>query len=95
MSCPPLISEPYRGDTLDLQLDNSARAFINNPQRNYLKDNTLYVSKIFKWFAEDFDNDVMGFFLKYANQEFKKELEAKKDRIKVKYLNYDWSLNRK
>ena len=95
LSCPPLISEPYRGDTLDRQLDNSAQAFINNPQHNYLQDNTLYVSKIFKWFAEDFDNDIMGFFLKYANQEFKKELEAKKDRIKVKYLNYDWSLNGK
>ncbi|MCK5196464.1 MAG: DUF547 domain-containing protein, partial [Desulfobulbaceae bacterium] len=95
LSCPPLISEPYRGDTLDLQLDNSARAFINNPQRNYLKDNTLYVSKIFKWFAKDFNHDVIGFFLKYAKQDVKKELKAKRDKIKIKYLNYDWSLNGK
>ncbi len=95
LSCPPLIPEPYLGNTLDRQLDDAARAFINNPQRNYLKNNTLYVSKIFKWFAEDFDNDIIGFFLKYANQDVKKELEAKRDKIKIKYLNYDWSLNGK
>ncbi len=93
LSCPPLISEPYRGNTLDRQLDDAARAFINNPQRNYLKDNTLYISKIFKWFAEDFNNDVIGFLIKYANQDVKKELEAKRD--KIKYLSYDWSLNGK
>jgi len=95
LSCPPLISEPYRGSTLDRQLDNSAKNFINNPQRNYLKGNTLYVSKIFKWFAEDFNNDIIGFFLKYAEKELKKELEAKGDQIKIKYLHYDWSLNGK
>jgi len=95
LSCPPLISEPYGGDTLDQQLDDSTRAFINNPERNYLKGDSLYVSKIFKWFAKDFNDDAIGFFLKYANKEFKKELEAKKDRIKVKYLHYDWSLNGK
>lgn len=94
-SCPPLISEPYHGSTLDRQLDNSARAFINNPQRNYLAGDTLYVSKIFNWFGEDFNHDIIGFFLKYAEKKFKNELESKKDRIKIKYLYYDWSLNGK
>jgi len=95
LSCPPLGSEPYRGDTLDRQLDHSVRAFINNPQRNYLEDNTLYISKIFKWFPEDFNNDVIGFLIKYAKEDLKKELEAKRSKIKIKYLNYDWSLNGK
>jgi len=95
LSCPPLISEPYRGDTLDRQLDHSARAFINNPQRNYLEDNTLYISKIFKWFSEDFHDDVVGFFLKYAQGDLNKQLEESKSKIKVKYLDYDWLLNGK
>jgi len=94
-SCPALISEPYSGDTLEQQLDNSARAFINNTHRNYIKDNPLYVSKIFKWFAEDFNHDVIAFFLEYAEKEFKRELTVKKDGIKIKYLPYDWSLNGK
>ncbi|MFC1813766.1 DUF547 domain-containing protein [Thermodesulfobacteriota bacterium] len=95
LSCPPLISEPYQGSTLDRQLDHSAKNFINTPQQNYLKGNTLYVSKIFKWFAQDFNNDIIGFFMKYAEKELKKELEAQKGRIKIKYLDYDWALNGK
>jgi hypothetical protein len=92
-SCPPLISEPYSGNNLSQQLDHSTRTFVNDPRSNYLKGNKLYVSKIFKWFPEDFDDDIVGFVLKYAEGDFKKELEARKDKIKIKYLHYDWSLN--
>jgi len=92
-SCPPLISEPYEGSTLNRQLNDATRAFINDRKSNYLEGNKLYVSRIFKWFSEDFDNDVLGFFLKYAEGDFKKELEAQKDKVKIVYLNYDWSLN--
>jgi hypothetical protein len=92
-SCPPLLSEPYRGSTLNRQLDDATRAFINDPSSNYLEGKRLYVSRIFKWFSEDFNDDVVGFFLKYAEGNFKKDLEAKKDKVKVVYLSYDWSLN--
>jgi len=92
-SCPPLISEPYEGSTLNRQLDDATRAFINDPESNYLKGNKLYVSRIFKWFSEDFDDDVLSFFLKYSEGNFKQELEAQKNKIKIVYLSYDWSLN--
>jgi hypothetical protein len=92
-SCPPLISEPYRGSTLDRQLDDATRTFINDPESNYLKGNNLYVSRIFKWFSEDFNDDIVGFFLKYAEGDLKKELEAQKDKLKIVYLRYSWSLN--
>ena len=94
-SCPPLIPEPYQGKDLDTQLDNSARSFINNPLKNRIESETLYVSRIFKWFPKDFKNDVVGFVLKYADGDFKKELIAKKGKLKIKYLKYDWSLNNK
>ena len=70
-------------------------AFLNDPSRNYLDGNTLYVSSIFKWFAEDFNNDIVGYFLKYAREDLNKRLEANRDKIKIKYLDYDWSLNRR
>ncbi len=91
--CPPLRSEPYRGDLLDEQLDEMARAFINDPNRNRLEGKTLYVSRIFKWFKEDFNNDIVGFFQKYAQGELKQELDSSREEIKVEYLSYDWSLN--
>jgi len=80
---------------LDEQLDSSVRGFLNNAERNYLEGNKLYVSKIFKWFSDDFNNDVVGFFLKYAEGTFKEKLTANRDKTKIKHLHYDWSLNGK
>jgi len=94
-SCPPIISEPYEGNTLDQQLTAVTRAFLNNPEKNYLDGKKLYASKIFKWFKEDFDDDVVGFFIKFVDEELKEKLAANRDKIKVKYLDYDWSLNGK
>ena len=91
--CPPLRPEPYQGNSLNRQLEEMTAAFLNDPSRNYLDGNTLYVSSIFKWFAEDFNNDVVGYFLKYARADLKKRLEDNRDKIKIKYLEYDWSLN--
>jgi hypothetical protein len=94
-SCPPLLSEPFYGDRLDQQLDGASIAFINNPKRTYLDGDTLYVSKIFDWFGEDFNHDPYSFVLKFARADFKESLEAQKGKIKIKYLPYDWSLNNK
>jgi len=94
-SCPPLLSQPYQGEILDRQLNNAARTFINDTRFNRLNGNTLYISRIFKWFSEDFDNDPLTFFLKYAIGDFKENLEDRKSEIRIKYLDYDWSLNGK
>ena len=94
-SCPPLMSEPYQGSTLDQQLTAATRAFLNNPGKNYLDGKKLYVSKIFKWFKKDFNDDVVGFFTRFADEALKRKLLANRDEIKVKYLDYDWSLNGK
>jgi len=92
-SCPPLRSEPFLAQKLDQQLDDATRSFINNPDSYRLEGRNLHVSRIFKWFSEDFDEDPLGFFLKYANPGLKKKLENSSERINVKYLAYDWSLN--
>lgn len=91
--CPKLISVPYEGNMLDAQLNAVARAFINNSEKNYLNGNTLHVSSIFKWFAEDFDHDIPAFLKKYAGDELKKQLLQESGDINVSYLDYDWSLN--
>jgi len=93
--CPPLLTEPYTGSRLDRQLNHVTGAFINDPKRYRLEGDTLFVSKIFKWFSEDFNYDVIGFFRQYGKEDLKKKLENNRDKIKVKYLDYDWSLNGK
>ena len=92
-SCPPLRSEPYQGDVLDNQLTEMAKTFINAPERNHLQGNTLYVSSIFKWYSEDFNDDIVGFFTKYAQGELRDGLKKHAGEIEVEYLDYDWTLN--
>ncbi|MBF0469142.1 MAG: DUF547 domain-containing protein [Desulfamplus sp.] len=93
--CPVLISEPYAAKTIERQLELSTQTFINDPQKNYLQGDTLYVSSIFKWYSQDFGNDVVRFVSKYASGTLMAELSAGTDKIKVRYLDYDWSLNGK
>jgi hypothetical protein len=53
------------------------------------------VSRIFKWFKEDFKDDIVGFFREYAQGDLKEGLDSNREKIRVKYLSYDWSLNGK
>ena len=92
-SCPPLLDEPYTGSTLDAQLNKVTANFINNPHSTYIQDRTLYVSSIFKWFSQDFGNDIKGFVLKYARADLKRQMDDQAVSLKIKYMDYDWSLN--
>lgn len=113
-SCPPLLSKPYRGKTLDDQLEAATRDFINDPRQNHIRGDTLYISKIFKWFSEDFDNDPVSFIMSYASENFTSQTTQNQttknqttknqiikhqtntpERLRVKYLDYDGSLNGK
>lgn len=91
--CPPLFGVPFNGRDLDQQLDRVTRSFINDPTRYRMDGDVLYVSRIFKWFAEDFDDDPIGFFRKYADGDLQTELQARSQDLRVKFLDYDWSLN--
>ncbi|MCF8092103.1 MAG: DUF547 domain-containing protein [Desulfotignum sp.] len=95
-SCPPLLNEPYEGSTLEAQLDEQARRFINRPGNTFLKGDTLFVSRIFKWFRHDFSDNPSRFIRQHAEGRLKQALDqaAKAGEIDLEYLNYDWTLNR-
>ena len=92
-SCPPLLDEPFTGPELERQLEDAAISFINDPQSNFIDGDRLYVSRIFKWFGEDFDNDILGYFRSYARGELAKQIAKAGKTLRIKYLDYDWSLN--
>lgn len=97
VSCPKLLSVPFDAENIDSQLDEAVISFINDGINNYLDGSTLFVSRIFSWFSEDFTDDFVEWFSRYARGDLKAGLEAlKKDgrTPHVKYLKYDWSLNR-
>ena len=96
-SCPKLASRVYAPEQIDEQLDERARAFINDPTKNRI-DRThrvAHLSKIFEWFERDFAGH-SGSLLKYvaqylADPELARELTAEPYRIE--FVDYDWSLN--
>lgn len=96
VSCPPLRSEAYLPVRLDEQLDDNAHRFLNDPAKNRfdLDREVAELSRIFKWFEEDFEAVggvqpyVAGFV---ADEETAEALRAAS--LEVRYLDYDWSLN--
>ncbi len=105
IGCPMLRKKAYRAKSLDRQLEDATRRFLSDRSRNRFdaKRGKLSVSKIFKWYREDFESGFKGFgslhafFKKYAVQVSGGSREAKKrvaaGDYKIRYLDYDWRLN--
>lgn len=90
--CPRLRREPYRASTLEEQLQASAVEFLNDPRhvRFDPDSNTLYLSKILKWYREDFETDDSG-LVEYVNRYHETEIP---ENASLDWLPYDWELNR-
>lgn len=84
-SCPPLANKAFTGKNLDQLLDQQTRQFINNNRYNDIKSGKVKVSKIFEWYAEDFDG-LIPFLNQYSAANIQKD-------SKIEYAEYDWSLN--
>ena len=87
-SCPKLLNEAYTEDKLDKQLDKAAKDFINDPSRNIISENKLELSRIFKWYKKDFENN--GSLIAYLNQYLESAINTD---AKIEYVKYNWSLN--
>jgi hypothetical protein len=95
-SCPKL-QRVFSPERLDAQLDEAARAFINDPSRNRFdrERKVAELSMIFKWFQRDFKaatGSLLSYVRRYvADPELAHDLE--KSHYTVTFLEYDWSLN--
>jgi hypothetical protein len=104
IGCPALRPEAFVAQRLDAQLDDQVRRFMSDRTRNRYnaERKLLEVSKIFDWYAGDFEKGYRGidspqtFFASYAGQladraQDQQAIRAKA--IKIRYLEYDWALN--
>ena len=103
-SCPDLLDEPYRGESIDEQLRSQTRRFLADPSKGMRFDadsGTLWLSSIFKWYAGDFTggSTVVAYFARSGvagwvrGQLPEGTAAAIGDSPKVRYLEYDWGLN--
>jgi len=95
LGCPNLQDRAYVPEKLDQMLNDSAMRFINHPRgANIDETGRLTLSSIYKWFGEDFGDDldeILEYIRGYASDELKEKIPTD-GKIKVKY-RYDWSLN--
>ncbi len=89
--CPPLSNQAFIPKTLEQQLTQQARKSLNDNDfiRFDKERNTLMLSKIFDWYADDFGGKKN--LITYINQYRDNPIDVK---TKVSYYDYDWSLNK-
>ena len=96
VSCPDLRPESYKVEKLSDQLDDQMKKFLLSREKGMKLDekkNRVYLSSIFKWFADDFESrgGVLKFISQYVSPEERKVLSNSK--IKISYLDYNWRIN--
>ncbi len=98
--CPVQIflrTEPYAAQRLDAQLDDATRKFLKNPTKGLLPGRNgqpTKVSRIFKWFDEDFAP--VGGVAHFIRANVNPTLDGRVGELRdsdLTYLDYDWSLN--
>ena len=91
--CPPLRGEVYTGSLLEAQLADQAKQFLADTNKNRIgaSERTVYLSPIFKWYGGDFEKK-SGSVLA-ALQPYWPEKAGSTDGLKIRYTDYDWSLN--
>lgn len=88
LSCPDMRAEVYTADYLETQLDSQVQNFIENKTKGVkISGKAMYISKIFKWFADDFE--MSGGIKNFIQQYLKKDISD----LKIKYIKYNWKLN--
>ena len=95
-SCPSLGNRAFSADTIEEHLETAAFSFIQDPEKVRIDraERTVYLSKIFKWYDDDFTegyDGVADFLADYPPPEDAEFLESTD--VKLRYLDYDWTLN--
>ncbi len=104
VGCPYIWNHAFEGGNLEEQLSAAARRFVKNRVnvRLNLPKKEIYLSKIFKWFNEDFSkfkgatrfgkyNGVVSFCSEYFSKPLQKQIHITK--AKIIWYSYDWTLN--
>ena len=93
--CPLLPRFAYTEENVQTTLEEETRKYINSERGTQIDsaENTLYLSKLFDWFAGDFEyksGSVLNFIKPYLGE---KALAFVEKNPRIKYLPYDWALN--
>ncbi len=93
--CPQLPRIAYTETNVQSRLEEETRKYLNSSRGTRIDrvEITLYVSKLFDWYDDDFiqkSGSVLGFMRPYLRGETLSFIERNP---KISYLEYDWALN--
>lgn len=100
-SCPNLRAEAFTGEQVGSQMSDQVTRWMGNPTKGlHLDESTkaLTLSRIFLWFEPDFR--IAGGVVSFVSRHLGDRSQAAfmegqtKKRLKLKYFNYSWRLNR-
>lgn len=100
IGCPAIRPEAFVAKKLNAQLEDSARLFLADPEKNRYDKNskTLELSSIFDWYGDDFekhDGSVHNFVATRITNDKEDQTRIQNKSVKIKYLHYDWNLNKR
>ncbi|WP_179021945.1 DUF547 domain-containing protein [Winogradskyella forsetii] len=88
VSCPKLQNDAFLASSLETQLTNATKEFLTDSSKNEISQNNLKLSKIFKWFKKDFEQN--GSLIDFLNQY---TTVAISESAEKSYKDYNWDLN--
>ena len=101
IGCPALRDEAYVAGRLEAQLDDAVRRFLSDHSRNRADEKGLWVSKIFDWYAGDFEKQagsIAAWLAPHAAQlsdDAQVQEAVRSQSLRIRHLDYDWTLNDK
>ena len=99
VSCPPLRSEAFTAERLDMQLDDQCRVFLAQDEKNRFDaaTRTAWLSPIFKWYRRDFGETDAGLLRALApfvgDPAVRAALGSDAGAWRIEHTRYDWDLN--
>ncbi len=96
--CPRLLRRPYVAADLDALLTEVSFEFMANRRALQIDDagKTLRVSSYFDWYSGDFEAEashIIDYILRYAPDEKATWIRANRSGMRVRFMDYDWTLN--
>ena len=98
VSCPPLRAEAYDGENLGEQLDEQARVFFSQKDKNYfeVEEKMAHISKILDWYGSDFgnsDKEKLLYISHFLPEEIAAAIKSNPEEWEIQYTDYNWDLN--
>ncbi|MGQ0544033.1 MAG: DUF547 domain-containing protein [Betaproteobacteria bacterium] len=93
-SSPPL--RVFHAERIEDQLEDASREHVRATVRVKDEGARVKVPKLFQWYAEDFGgaDGVLEFVVARLDDESVELIDRRQGRVKIKYLDHDWTLNR-